>query len=112
MEEVTKLLDHAGIYGNNLCRTLQLNTVWPAVYELQAVKQHYPSLDIMLQLGSIVLDASGPAGLSSKLGEYANLVDYVLIDRSGSRGRPFETSFAVPFYEVVLDVLPEKALIV
>jgi hypothetical protein len=75
----------------------QLNIPWPRLSQLSLLRADRPDLKIVLQLGSRALNEVGCnqvgdsiVELIRRLSQYADLVDFFLIDRSGGLGHEFE----------------------
>lgn len=68
---------------------LQLNTAWPSPRELHRYRTNFPFKQIVLQVGSHALEIVGhsPQRLALKIGEYAGLIDYALVDPSNGSGK-------------------------
>ncbi len=91
-EQVERLFD--GLYKDNLCRAVQLNIIYPPVDELMRIKKKMPDLQIVFQASSTMLKPD----LVNRIKEYGFLIDYVLIDPSGGKGREFNLEKSVKIY--------------
>jgi hypothetical protein len=88
--QVARLLD--GLYETGLCRAVQFNIPWPAVTELQKIKEMYPKLRLILQLSHQSMLAAGgtsPVEIVARVQAYGSAVSDVLIDPSAGRGLAF-----------------------
>jgi hypothetical protein len=80
----------------------QLNIAWPSPKALELYKLQYSSMQIVLQVGNHALEAieNSPKKLADKIVlEYANLVDYVLLDQSGGEGKMLNVGIARTYLE-------------
>jgi len=93
------------LYGENLCRAVQINIDWPDTDILKQTKERFPDLDIVLQLPQNALNVPVD-GLVSKASEYAGLVSYILIDPSAGAGINYDSSKAVNVLNRLNDAIP------
>lgn len=111
-KELTSLADQVKkifkeqIYEENLCRGIQLNIPWPPIEELTKIKRELPDLKIIMQLSHSCLDES-PVEVATKVKNYGELIDYVLIDPSGGKGKSFEIAKIKPYYNEIKSYNPE-----
>lgn len=96
-------------YGGPWCHGLQLNVVWPNKDTLSEFRTTHPaeSFKIVLQIGAAAMGQldNDPKKIAAVVREnYATLVDYVLIDSSGGRGKDFDTTFAGECIKHLADV--------
>ncbi len=100
-----QLIHLVGI-GGDLLDGFQLNIKWPQRHHLETVKQKFPHLQIVLQLGKRAMrevplihqgvitgkleekDAS-PEAVAEAVAYYGDSIDYVLIDPSGGNAEAF-----------------------
>lgn len=96
---VKQLLDAAEIGGDN-CHGFQLNIVWPDIEMLKEVKKELPNHKFVIQCSGSAMrkfenaaKSTVPRLLKSVIDTYqeANVIDYLLIDPSGGRGKPFNS---------------------
>lgn len=78
--------------GTQLFDGFQLNIPWPNELELVSYKSHYPSKKIVLQVGGGALEMieNSPGRLAERLMMYVEVVDYMLLDPSGGKGKLFD----------------------
>lgn len=90
-----QLAEMTFVGGHNV-HGLQLNIAWPDQKELERYRKSFPLMQLILQVGNHALDEIGnsPRELSSKIGDYAGLIDYVLIDPSGGQGKALDPAQA------------------
>lgn len=84
-------LQEMSAFGGAYCNGFQLNITWPPPDALCRYKKDHPGDALVLQIGSRALEAIGHSAteLAKKIfGEYAHLVDYILLDQSGGTGKP------------------------
>lgn len=96
------------IYSEGLCRALQLNIPWPDLSQLNIIKEKYPELKILLQLSSMAMAEKSIIGIADLTKNYDTLIDYILIDPSGGRGKEFNIDFSVNLYQELNSKLPDK----
>lgn len=87
-----QLEDVAKICGPNL-HGFQLNIPWPETIGLKIYRERYPDKIIVLQIGSRAFEIIGysPERLAKKVAQdYKGLIDYILLDPSGSYGMDFD----------------------
>lgn len=92
-------------YEQNLCRTVQLNVLWPNVDGLKKAKDVFPDLDIVLQLSHNALNLC-ENDLLSKVESYGRLVSYVLIDPSGGLGIDYDEGNSLDLLNKLDGILP------
>jgi len=109
-----QLLDAAEIGGKH-CHGFQLNVVWPDIEMLKEVKKELPGYKFVIQCSGSAMrrfensSAAATAGLLKTLvAEYqkAGVIDYLLIDPSGGRGKAFDADTTV---ETLTPHLSQKA---
>lgn len=95
---VKQLLDAAEIGGAN-CHGFQLNVVWPNIDMLVEVKKELPNHKFVIQCGGTAMkkftevsEDEAPVLMHSLIEKYrqAGVIDYLLIDPSGGRGKSFD----------------------
>jgi hypothetical protein len=71
---------------------IQLNIRWPERSELEDFQRAHPRISIILQIGRGAFDCLGFNfnRLTQTISRYEGLVDYLLFDQSGGRGRPLD----------------------
>lgn len=98
---LTGLLKRESLISDGLVQAVQINIPWPGITQLDDLKQSFPELGVILQLGPRVIEATPHDQIPFRLNKYALLADYVLIDSSGGKGREFTVEDILPFYEAV-----------
>lgn len=105
------LLVQNGLYSDRLCQGLQLNIPWPPSAEVEKTKMNFPDLKIILQLGPKVLSENNPEYIAANLAPYQELINYVLIDPSGGRGRVFAVNTIAPTFNRIRELYPDLPLV-
>ncbi len=107
-EQLEKLFD--GIYQDNLCRAVQLNIVYPDLYQLEVIKKRMPDLQIVFQASRRVLEENSLETISQKIKKYESFIDYVLIDPSGGKGKEFDLEKSVQVYGELKEKIPKATI--
>ncbi len=91
------------LIGSELFNGFQLNIAWPDELELLSYKSHYPDKKIVLQIGSGAFKEieNSPKKLVERLGLYAGLIDYILLDMSGGKGKPLDTEILKEYLRAI-----------
>lgn len=112
--DVVKCLPAAVQIGGENIHALQLDMIWPDPVAIEEVSRQYPDLQIILQVGKNAFQAIGDdvAGLLSRLEQYGEHLDYVLLDRSMGRGLPMEPERLRPFLRALKHERPDLGLAV
>jgi hypothetical protein len=107
-EDLIKACDLAGEGLSGL----QLDMVWPHVHMIQAVKEVYPHLSIILQVSKVAIKDTRKRGISisSDLSRYNGCVDYVLIDYGMGEGTPLVPEKVIEVLREARKVFPETSL--
>lgn len=99
------------------CHGFQLNLRWPDPAALRSYRQRTatetPSRPdvIVLQCGSDAMKQTPSAqGLAARVADYADLIDFVLIDPSGGKGRPFDAAFADACFREIGNTVPDMGV--
>ncbi len=95
--------------------SLQLDMIWPDPDEVgAAIARGWEgnSPIVILQVGRKALEGVGrrPSELVSRLGQYAGIIDYVLLDESGGEGRPLQIGSVMSFARAIKEALPWLSL--
>ncbi len=99
----TQLMAITESMGKQLFHGFQLNIAWPDELELLSYKSHYPDKKIVLQIGSGAFEEieNSPEKLVERLGLYAGLIDYILLDMSGGKGKPLNTEILKEYLRAI-----------
>lgn len=103
-KEIKYLFELDNIYNDNLCRALQLNIKFPKESELETILNKFPDMSIVLQLPREIL--SEEKNILAVLENYSSLVQGMLIDPSGGRGREFDVDSATRIYQQIKEKCP------
>lgn len=109
--QIKKLFSVNSIYQDQLCRTVQLNIPWPDVTQVEEIKTALPDLKIILALTPQILKRLSKEEIADRVGDYRQLVDYILVDPSGSKGISFGASWVAPYFRVLRHYHPDKQII-
>jgi len=95
LEDLLKIHDLSGPYFHGF----QLNIAWPDINVIHRYRRAVGSTKIVLQIGSGAFRQAGdtPEGLVNKLYPYIDDIDYILLDKSGGVGKPFDPEEARPY---------------
>lgn len=79
-------------FGGANMQGFQLNIAWPSLDVLRGYRKEYPMKQIVLQIGGHAFETvnHSPEQLASRITEYAEVAEYVLLDSSGGLGKPFD----------------------
>lgn len=100
-------LMRACVLAGAYCHGFQLNMAWPDPDVLMEVKSK--RMVIVLQVGSRAFEMIGnsPIRLAMRIEREYPMVDYVLLDASGGKGKPLDTCMVRPyFYALAAKQLP------
>lgn len=108
--QLDRLVGKSGLYADSLCEGIQLNIKWPPVSEVEKIKNAFPDVKIILQLGPRVLTES-PEDIASNLAPYVGLIDYALIDPSGGKNKIFAVNTVAPVHNQIRAAYPDLSLV-
>ena len=103
-EQLDKLF--YSLYHDNLCKAVQLNIIYPDIKEIIKTKAKMPYLRIVFQISNSMIEGKTSKQLAKSIKGYNNLVDYVLIDPSGGKGREFDLEHSVDIYNELKENFP------
>lgn len=107
-DQVSAVFD--GVYDNGLCKALQLNLVWPDIYQVARIKEKHPDMQIVFQASHKAMADKTPTQIAQGIRSYADLLDYVLIDPSGGRGLAFELESSISLYFALKEHCPSLTI--
>jgi phosphoribosylanthranilate isomerase len=107
-QQLEKIFD--GIYQDGLCKAVQLNIVYPDKHQLAEAKRKMPELQIVFQASHQVLDGKDPREIARRISAYGSMIDYVLIDPSGGRGKEFNLEHSVNVYQELRNQTPNLTI--
>jgi phosphoribosylanthranilate isomerase len=103
--QISEVFD--GLYYDGLCNALQLNIPWPNVGEVTKIKNKFPNMKVVFQASRNIAESSSPGNVASRIASsYDGLVDYVLIDPSGGKGKPFDLEKSLKLYDALKEKVP------
>lgn len=105
--EVMQVFDT--LYENNLCRAVQLNMLWPDPAQLARLRKEMPELQVVLQLPKAVTQ-SNLADIGAQLREYDGLCEYVLVDPSGGKGKPYDFGRGMTLMQLAHEELSQATI--
>jgi hypothetical protein len=93
---------------------LQFDMIWPKVELLYAVKDRYPSIEIILQVSKKAITEAEQRGESveKNIEAYADLADYVLLDYSMGRGEIMSAAYMVSYAERIARIVSPNRIAV
>ncbi|MBI2633130.1 MAG: hypothetical protein HYW78_01945 [Parcubacteria group bacterium] len=100
-----------GFGGKNL-HGFQLNITWPELRALDLIKKFFPDLRLVLQVGSKAFEMIeyDIKKFGKKLNDYRTLIDAVLIDPSGGKGKSFDLHNAYHYIDTVATLYPSLGI--
>lgn len=101
--QVSALFEKDGIYGNNICRSIQLNIHWPEINQIEKIMKIYPKMKILLSVTPRAIKESTSSEIAEKLAQYDGLISYVLIDPSFGQGKELDTDKCLEIYNKIVD---------
>ncbi len=94
------------LYKDGLCRALQLNIVWPDIYQVMLIKGDFPEMKIVFQANQQAMAGRTTLEIVNGIARYGSSLDYVLIDPSGGRGKEFSIDDSMEVYRELRESLP------
>lgn len=104
-DQVHRIFDR--LYSEKLCRSLQLNIVWPDIQQVYLIKKRYPMMDIVFQASHQVIEGRSAKKIAQEISHYGDAIEYVLIDPSGGKGREFDIDKSVSLYSDIREICPQ-----
>ena len=102
-QEVGRILNYREIYGQGLCRTVQLNNGLIGVHTLKKLKERFADLNIVL---SIDKESMSNTELLDAISIRQPYLAYFLIDPSYGKGTPFDVQQCAPIFKQLIDNFP------
>lgn len=95
MDTIVRQLNLVTKFGGENMHGFQLNIAWPSPIDLTVYRKEYPEKIIVLQIGEQAFKEANylPEKLVRKIAEYEGIADYILLDQSGGRGKPFNLNY-------------------
>jgi hypothetical protein len=111
--QVIGLFAFDSFYSDGLCQAIQFNLGSnPSKEELSKIKDAYPDLRVIFSLRSRTLKERSREHISDMVGNYGDLIDFVLLDRSGGRGKKIDLNSIPPLYRLLRYDHPQKPVII
>lgn len=108
--QISAIFGDTGIYDEELSQAIQLNIFWPDVNEVKKVKDKFPEMKIILQLGRRILENEDRFEIVERLKKYAADINYVLIDPSGGKGVSLNVKDFAPLYRLIRYEFPNLGI--
>jgi len=103
-EEIKQIFQEGNIYKDYLCRTLQLNVALPGKRRLENILKEFPEMSIILQISKKVLEDK--ENIAEKIKDYSGLIQGILIDASGGKGKELDIDLSAEIYNRVKEKSP------
>jgi len=103
-EQISKLISIP--YYRNSLDGLQLNMTYPPIGQVEKIKEKFPKLDVIFQANSGVLNSGSKKEIAKSIKNYENLIDYVLIDASGGRGKNLNILYSAELANEIKNLNP------
>ena len=100
IEDLRRAID---LCGQHL-HAIQFDMIWPDVELLRTLKREYPTVDLILQIGTGALAKvdSDPVLVLQKLLSYGpGIIDVVLLDQSMGKGKRLQADLLMPFVQAL-----------
>ncbi len=107
-QQVARLFD--GIYDYGLCRSIQLNIVWPDIEQVRQIKEQHPEMKIVFQASEKAMGGKTSRQIANGIKAYGDSISYVLIDPSGGKGLPFDLLSSVAVYSELKEQCPDLTI--
>lgn len=100
--ELSHLLEAVSFGGEHI-QGLQLDMVWPDPGMVIAFRKEYPDVLLVLQVNGRALEIAhdDPMRVVSRLAEYGDSVDFVLLDKSMGQGLGMDAEALIPFAHAI-----------
>jgi hypothetical protein len=100
------------LYAGDAAYALQINNCWPDTEELEDFRRNYDYIHVLLQVGSEAIEQAGgsPTEIALLVRAYGKLIDGVLFDPSGGKGKVFDPQFAAAVVVALNDAVPYLAI--
>jgi hypothetical protein len=96
------------LYSGDAAYAVQINNCWPDSEELESFRRNYDYIKIVLQVGSEAIECCNrhPAEIANRVRGYGQMIDGVLFDPSGGKGKSFDPHFAADVIMTLGDFTP------
>lgn len=110
--QITRLFGPSGIYNTELARTVQFNMRWPEINHLKTLREKFPDLKMIIQIGGKTLEQESRDEILGNLENYCGIANYVLIDPSGGRQKPINERAVSPLFTAIQASFPDLRIAV
>lgn len=102
----------AASWGGKYMHAMQLDMIWPNPAVVKAFRERHPEIEVIIQGNTKALEAvsNDPVAFVAKLAEYGDVIDFVLLDKSGGKGIGMDAQVLLPYARAVADRLPNLSL--
>lgn len=104
-EEIFKIIQLFKERKNGL-NGFQLNIPWPSISHLEDIKNAFPKLKFVLQIGPEAFEKAGhsPKKVRDMASDYMPFVDYFLLDKSAGFNKPLDAEALRPYLRELSDL--------
>ena len=104
-EEIFKIIRLFKERKNGL-NGFQLNIPWPSISHLEDIKNAFPKLKFVLQIGPEAFEKAGhsPKKVRDMASDYMPFVDYFLLDKSAGFNKPLDAEALRPYLRELSDL--------
>jgi hypothetical protein len=110
--EVRQIVDLAGPYLDGF----QFNVKWPDPSQIEAIREAYPDMYLLLQIGSHAMEQVTSFGrfpfelFKTTIGWYMPFIDAILIDSSGGKGELLNPTRDAPYLRAACEQFPDLGI--
>ncbi|MBN2141923.1 hypothetical protein JW711_01210 [Candidatus Woesearchaeota archaeon] len=108
--DVKRLFSETGIYDDNLCRAVQLNSKWPEPAQVERIMESFNEMSIILQLPRRATEGMHPETIAKKAKEYDSMIRYLLVEPSGGEGRDLDLEKTINLMLVLHEFMPDTLI--
>jgi hypothetical protein len=108
LDQLRRLVD----IGGEKLDGFQLNTAWPDENVMEAFKNAYPDIQMVLQLGAGALLEHTPESAAKRVRRYEGLAEYALVDPSGGNGLTFDVEWARSMLRALQSACSDMKLVI
>lgn len=112
--DIEDSIEMATRFGGPLMDAIQLDMIWPDPAVLHRFRLRRPEVEVVLQVGERALEEVGddPRLLVHELFRHGTSLDWVLLDKSGGRGKGMDAEALLPFVRAIRRDLPDLGIVV
>lgn len=112
--DVLNSLKEAVKWGGKNLHAIQLDMTWPDPMAIMELCRIFSHVKIILQIGRMAFRQIGenPSSLLTRLEEYGDAINYVLLDKSMGEGKELSPEFLIPFMDFLVEHRPDLGLAV